>query len=262
MDIAPYLRSISFFVACLLGSAAAAAPPITVQGSMKNSGGAPVTGSHPMTFHIYGSSTGGTQLWSESHATIAFTNGIYSEVLGNSVSLDGIFGEGLDRWLAVTLDGGTEFSPRQQMSATPYALHASKAATASSLDGATSPSFALVGHTHPRNIIYGGATGTSTGANDFMPLNGGSATSAESRAQTPAITNMIVTKILFSKNGIGTATLTLWKNGVPTTLSVTASSFQNFASATGSVAVLEGDLLSLRCSTGFPGGISYSIMAE
>ena len=256
-------------VLMLATTACAAVTPITVQGSIKDSGGTPVTGTHSMAFRIYDNAVGGTLLWTEAHASVAFTNGIYSATLGSTTSLDGIFGAGAQLWLSVSLDAGSEFTPRQQLAATAYANYSHQAGTANTLDGATSPSFSLASHTHPQTIVYGGHSSPAVAINDYLMLNGGDSAPAESRVQMPAISNMTIKKLALCLPpfAVGGYTLTLRKNGAATALNVpiniaVAGANPTYGSVTGNIAVSEGDMLSLQISNASASGLSYSILAE
>lgn len=247
-----------------------AAMPITVQGSIKNSGGVPVSGTHSMTFRIYDSASGGSQLWTETHATVSFTNGIYSAVLGNSTALDGVFGAGLQRWLSVSLDAGTEFTPRQQISASAYAIYAEISADASTLDGATSTSFALASHTHPVKAVFCGNSGGNVGIGPtYIPVGGASILSTEVNAQALMPADLTLQKLavkLTAAPGVGsTRTVTVRVNGISTLLSTTLTGFGNYVTISAPVQVLEGDLISVQASSsGAPAssGIQYSIYCE
>jgi hypothetical protein len=107
----------------LSGAAQLLAVPLgtsfTYQGRL-NSGGTPANGSFNMTFTLFDAATGGTQIGAPvSISNVAVANGLFT------VTLD--FGAtafaGEERWLQIAVNG-TSLSPRQKLTATPYALHA------------------------------------------------------------------------------------------------------------------------------------------
>lgn len=102
---------------------------VTYQGVLRGADGLAVEdGSYPLTVTIYDDASGGSALWSESHS-VQTTSGAFSVLLGSSTSLGTLFtdhpGGGL--WLEISADvgGGTQtYSPRVQLTRTPYAFHA------------------------------------------------------------------------------------------------------------------------------------------
>ena len=123
----------------------------------------PVNGPIAMTFAIYNVASGGTLLWSES-ADVGVVNGVFSRQLGstNPIPASVFTGAAVPRYLQITLNtGGTPeiLSPRQVISATPFAMR---------LDGLGTPSGA--------NSSGSGGTGTNCSlasvllfAENFMP---------------------------------------------------------------------------------------------
>jgi hypothetical protein len=111
-------------LACLACAAAQAAPPQTLhyQGYLTTSTGVPVNGATPLTFKLYAAASGGSEIWSETHASVNAANGNYQVILGNSTPF------GLDfsaqYWLGVTTGADAEMAPRQALSMVPYAYRA------------------------------------------------------------------------------------------------------------------------------------------
>jgi formylglycine-generating enzyme required for sulfatase activity len=102
----------------------------TYQGRL-NDGGSPANGNYDLTFSLFGVSSGGTAVASPlTNAPVGVSNGLFT------VALDfgsGVF-TGAVRWLeiGVRTNGGGGFStlsPRQQITATPYAITAGTAAS-------------------------------------------------------------------------------------------------------------------------------------
>lgn len=132
----------------LLAAAGAQAIPqtITYQGLLREDGGL-VTGSKSVTFSIYGTSTGGTVLWQETQ-TVEFDNGAFAVILGSETAIPTTVFQGQRRWLSVSIEGGDEMLPRQEIVSVGYAFHAETAEDATMLDGRESWEYAGATHTH------------------------------------------------------------------------------------------------------------------
>jgi hypothetical protein len=99
----------------------------TYQGQLKQAD-APVTGSYAMDFRIYDAASGGTQIGAAQSWTVSVDEGLFT------VPLDfgsGVF-DGSRRWLEVTVEGAS-LAPRQELTATPYAVNAQNTAVAQSV---------------------------------------------------------------------------------------------------------------------------------
>jgi hypothetical protein len=97
-------------------------PTISYQGILENETGGPVEDrAYVFTFRIYENENDDTPLWIENQV-LQLRDGIFNAELG-SVE---IFTIPFDRryWLAISVDGGEELSPRIPLTATPYAFHA------------------------------------------------------------------------------------------------------------------------------------------
>ncbi len=93
---------------------------ISYQGRLTDASGAPITGTHDITFCIYNTETGGTPLWTETHTSVALNaEGLFSVMLGSIVPLSLPFTE--PYWLGISVDGGSEIC-RYQLGASPYTL--------------------------------------------------------------------------------------------------------------------------------------------
>ena len=111
------------FVAMLATTLMAGSPQlIDYQGFLKDGSGNPVTGSLSFTFKIYTASTAGTHKWTETQNSISVTGGLFNVTLGTSTPIpDTVFNQ-TDRWLGITVAGGSELSPRTRISSSAYAL--------------------------------------------------------------------------------------------------------------------------------------------
>jgi hypothetical protein len=95
------------------------------QGVLTDSHGAPVSGSHKLTFRIYTSEeTGAAALWEESYESVEIREGVFSVILGSVTPMkDGLFDCG-ELWLGVSVDGDLEMAPRTRITPVPWALRA------------------------------------------------------------------------------------------------------------------------------------------
>ena len=130
------MNSLLRFVFCaglaLLVPLAAAAPPQTInyQGYLTSPppGSTPVNSAVLMTFRLYDASSGGSLLWTEIQPSVTVANGSFNATLGLVTPIGLPFDA--PYWLTVTVNADGEMSPRQALSASPYAFRAL------SLDGA------------------------------------------------------------------------------------------------------------------------------
>src|SRR5690606_18889466 len=107
-------------VSLLVPSVALAVPlRMSHQGRVLEAGGDPVQGAHTLRFALYAAATGGTAVWTETDA-LTLDNGYFATILGDGTPLD-LDDLGGDLWLGITVDAGTELSPRQQLVSAPYA---------------------------------------------------------------------------------------------------------------------------------------------
>ena len=119
---APYLAGL-LLVAFLISSPALAQIPemIGYQGLLTGTDGMPLPdGSYDVAFSLYEDAAGGTALWAESKS-VGVTNGVMSTLLGQVESLSDV---PFDRpyWLGISIDSGSELTPRVALASSPYAL--------------------------------------------------------------------------------------------------------------------------------------------
>lgn len=94
---------------------------LSVQGTIQRSFGAAVDdGSYSLTFRLYENDAAVTPIWEETMSDVEVIGGVYSVVLGSSEPLDVPFDK--PYYLGVSVDGGTELTPRAQLTSSPYAL--------------------------------------------------------------------------------------------------------------------------------------------
>jgi hypothetical protein len=99
---------------------------INYQGRLADGSGTPIDNTNPglgMTFALYDVQSGGSPLWSETHANVPVAEGLFSVRLGsiNALSTGHLSG---DRWLGLQVGTDPEMSPREKLAAVPYAMMA------------------------------------------------------------------------------------------------------------------------------------------
>jgi len=113
---------------------------INYQGRLADAAGHPVSDTVTLQFAIYDAATGGNLLWTETHANVPVSDGLFSVRLGSQTSgglpLD-VFSGG-DVWLETTVEGET-LTPREKLAAVPFAMMAGE------LDGDISGDLAVEG---------------------------------------------------------------------------------------------------------------------
>ncbi len=139
---------VAWGAASKVGRAAQGSPvPTTVayQGFLTDVKGNPVpNGARTVTFRLYSGATGGSALWQETQ-TITTDRGVFNALLGSGTAFGDVF-DTAPLHLGVQIAGEPELRPRQQLSATPFAL---RAADADALGG------------RPASAFVSGATGTN-----------------------------------------------------------------------------------------------------
>jgi hypothetical protein len=137
-------RKILLVMFCVLlaaGIAAAEVPRLmNYQGVLTNTDGIPTSGSHDLTFRIYGDrGTGATVLWEEAHTAVEIREGGFSVILGSVAAMpDNLFASG-ELWLGVTVDSDPEMAPRTRITPVPWALRAGVADVALRVSEETYP---------------------------------------------------------------------------------------------------------------------------
>jgi hypothetical protein len=99
---------------------------INYQGYLTDAAGNPITGGLDMTFRIYDSPIGGTQLWSETQTSVHVENGLFTAILGSVNSIPGdVFPIDGSRWLETEIEG-LPLTPRKEIVSVAYAFKADK----------------------------------------------------------------------------------------------------------------------------------------
>ncbi|MCP4112933.1 MAG: hypothetical protein GY749_46640 [Desulfobacteraceae bacterium] len=96
---------------------------INYQGYLADTNRDPINESVSMTFRLYNTADGGNALWTETHANVTITNGIFSVVLGGVTNLaENLFMEEL--YLGVSVGNDSEMTPRRKLTSAAYAIRA------------------------------------------------------------------------------------------------------------------------------------------
>ncbi len=140
MNYRIYLSLVTIMVILFTGVIIGQIPEtLPYQGRIIDADAKPLVGPHNVTFVIYQNTTLYDSLWYETHACTfdsVEANGLYTVMLGSITpfpdTLD--FSEGY--WLAISVDGDDEMTPRYQLGTSPYAMRAKFANDAISADTA------------------------------------------------------------------------------------------------------------------------------
>lgn len=114
------------------------------QGLLTNPQGAHVPdGNHILTLTVYDAPTGGTVLYSETHA-VPVLRGVFNVIIGSVNPIPNTLKFDRPYYLGVSVDGKDELSPRTAMLAVPYALRSIESETAVSAEHASTADLATV----------------------------------------------------------------------------------------------------------------------
>ncbi|MEM1271002.1 MAG: hypothetical protein AAGI08_13260 [Bacteroidota bacterium] len=103
-----------------LGAQAQAPETLSYQGRLTDNTGLNVAdGSYTMMFKLYEAANAGTDVWTEAQV-VTVAGGVFDVQLGSVNPLSVPFNK--PYWLGVSVDGGTELTPRVAMNAAPYAM--------------------------------------------------------------------------------------------------------------------------------------------
>lgn len=112
-----------FAITPAVSSVKAAVPStMSYQGILKNSSGNHISGTFSMQFKIYGASTGGTALWTETQSSVEASYGKFSVELGSVTPLNLAFDQ--EYWLSVKVGTDDEMMPRIKLTSVGYAYMA------------------------------------------------------------------------------------------------------------------------------------------
>jgi hypothetical protein len=93
-----------------------------LSGLLTDGAGTPVAdGPYNLTLKLYGVSSGGAALWSETQSAVSVVRGIFSINLGSVSALALPFDQ--PYWLGVSIGADAELAPRTPLTSSPYALN-------------------------------------------------------------------------------------------------------------------------------------------
>lgn len=102
---------------------------MNVQGVLMDINGKPIDGTFSMKFSIYESQSGGSAIWTETHADVPVSDGLFNVYLGitNPFAVNpSIFGQYSNLYLGIAVGEEPEFE-RVMLSTVPYSFYASEA---------------------------------------------------------------------------------------------------------------------------------------
>ena len=115
---------------------------VNYQGYVTDAGGSPISNTVTLVFRIWDASSGGSEVWSETHNNVPVNQGYFSVFLGSQgTPLTPSVFSSTSRYIEVTF-GATTFG-RQRFASVPYALVASHASEAITSTYATTATYAL-----------------------------------------------------------------------------------------------------------------------
>lgn len=96
---------------------------LTVQGRLTDAGGTPLDGFFDISYRMYTDSTGGTELWGETHTNVPVEAGLFRVNLGETTPLIDQFFD-IEIWIEFQVEADPPLSPRQKLGSAPHAFQA------------------------------------------------------------------------------------------------------------------------------------------
>ena len=115
---------ISFLVLSALSLSAVTpiigAPPMRLQGVLKDAYGTPLNGAYSLIFRLYSADTGGMPIWEEMHMDVNIEDGILDIEVGSIIPIELPFDS--QYWLGVEIEFDGEMTPRFKLNSVPYSF--------------------------------------------------------------------------------------------------------------------------------------------
>ncbi|MBM3331866.1 hypothetical protein FJY68_08460 [candidate division WOR-3 bacterium] len=141
---------------------------LSYQGKLTDTLGTPVpNGSYPMMFLLHTQPSGGSPFWSEVQS-VTTKDGLFSVLLGSTNPIGSLPDAGTV-YLAMTVSGGPELTPRIRIASAAYSYLAARAADADLLQGRDTTTFSRSTHNHDATYVNEGQADAVTSA---MIVNG------------------------------------------------------------------------------------------
>lgn len=165
------------------GKTGALSTGFTYQGQLLQTG-LPTDGTCDFQFGLFAVDSGGTASGTQTASPVNVTNGLFTVQLNNSGQLGANVFNGSDRWLQIAVrcpvgsGSYVTLSPRQQLTATPYALYAPTAGSAGGLScsGCVTAGALGPGAVQPSNLAF--TPGTLMSITAGTGLSGGTITTS------------------------------------------------------------------------------------
>jgi len=141
---------------------------LSYQGKLTDTLGVPVAdGEYPMMFLLYTVPTGGSAFWSENQS-VETKNGLFNVLIGAVTPIDSVPSGGAV-YLAMTVSGGPQLTPRLRIGSAAFAYLSGRAANADLLQGRDTTTFSRSNHNHDANYVNEGQVDAVTSS---MIVNG------------------------------------------------------------------------------------------
>ncbi|MCL0100053.1 hypothetical protein M1O55_04220 [Dehalococcoidia bacterium] len=140
---------------------------VNFQGYLRDSttGESVSNGNYSMRYCLYGSPTGGSAVWCETHSSIAISNGIFSVQLGTTSRIHSRILARPSLYLGVKVGNDSELTPRSRLGSSFYSVSSQDSATA--VKAAVSAKQLALSNWYPINLTAGAQIdlqGFNTGA--------------------------------------------------------------------------------------------------
>ena len=166
--------SIILAVGLLTGAAIGQIPrTFSYQGALTQDGSPVSDGNHTITVSLYQEMSGGSPMYSETQS-VQVTGSVFSMIVGSSTPIPASLDFSQEYWLSLSIDGGTEMTPRTALTSVPYAMRSLIAEEATSLaPGATGVVTSLNGKEGILTLQGGGATTVTQNGNTITISSSG-----------------------------------------------------------------------------------------